>query len=270
MRPIKYWAVCKCIAALLFSGFLVPSAALAANGKDLDGSTQAYIINNPNTGSTTWSVTFRVKWDALGCDAGVVVFGDGGGRGFAINSADSGCAGSDQLYVMSFVPALQSGAVTAVTTGTEYYITVTHSGTSTKVYRNISSASATTTDTLDSPVIQNSTDDIYIGKPIAGDPYGGTRVDGKVAEIGIWDVELTAAEVLSIHNQSTCFTAVQSAHLKEALVGTNGIPMADTSTNAFTVSNDGSAPSDYAFSGTACTSGSTTNAAKASLLGVGN
>lgn len=89
---------------------------------------------------------------------------------------------------------MQARTTTAIGTGTWTHVMYTRTGATQKIYINGSS------DTLASNVtqttaIQYSTDALWFGQR-----NGGLRLNGKLDEIGIWNVALTATEVSDLYN----------------------------------------------------------------------
>lgn len=91
----------------------------------------------------------------------------------------------------------QARSTTAIGTGVWKHVIFTRSGTTMKIYINGVS------DTLASNVTQAgnidySTDALWIGQR-----NGGLRFNGRQDMIGLWDVELSAAEVAELYNSGT-------------------------------------------------------------------
>lgn len=94
---------------------------------------------------------------------------------------------------------IQARTTTAIGTGAWKHVIYTRTGTTNKIYID------GTSDTLASDVTQSgnitySTDALWFGQR-----NGGLRFNGKLDEIGIWDVALSQAEIDELYNSGTGF-----------------------------------------------------------------
>lgn len=89
---------------------------------------------------------------------------------------------------------IQARTTTAIGTGTWKHIVFTRTGATNKIY--IDSVS----DTLASNLTQTTTIDYFTDALWLGQRNAGLRFDGKLDEVGIWNVALTQAEVNEIYN----------------------------------------------------------------------
>lgn len=89
---------------------------------------------------------------------------------------------------------MQARSTTAIGTGTWKHIVYTRTGTTQKIYID------GTSDTLASNVTQSGTLDYSTDALWFGQRNGGLRLNGKMDEIGIWNVALTATEVTDLYN----------------------------------------------------------------------
>jgi MSHA biogenesis protein MshQ len=92
---------------------------------------------------------------------------------------------------------MQARTTTAIGTGAWTHVVYTRSGTTQKIYIN------GTSDTLASNVTQSGTVDYSTDALWFGQRNGGLRYNGKADEIGIWNVELTSAEVTELYNSGS-------------------------------------------------------------------
>lgn len=88
-------------------------------------------------------------------------------------------------------------STTAIGTGTWTHIIYTRNGTTQKIYINGVSDTLTSV-TNNAGDIDYSTDDLWFGQR-----NGGLRFNGRLDMMGIWDVELTQAEVTELYNSGT-------------------------------------------------------------------
>lgn len=85
-------------------------------------------------------------------------------------------------------------STTAIGTGTWAHVIYTRNGATQKIYINgVSDTLSSSTNNTGN--IDYSTDDLWIGQR-----NGGLRFNGRLDMIGVWDVELTSAEVLELYN----------------------------------------------------------------------
>ena len=88
-------------------------------------------------------------------------------------------------------------STTAIGTGTWAHVIYTRNGTTQKIYINGVSDTLTSV-TNNAGNIDYSTDDLWFGQR-----NGGLRFNGRLDMMGIWDVELTQAEVTELYNSGT-------------------------------------------------------------------
>lgn len=88
-------------------------------------------------------------------------------------------------------------STTAIGTGTWAHVIYTRNGTTQKIYINGVSDTLTSV-TNNAGDIDYSTDDLWFGQR-----NGGLRFNGRLDMMGIWDVELTQAEVTELYNSGT-------------------------------------------------------------------
>lgn len=88
-------------------------------------------------------------------------------------------------------------STTAIGTGTWAHVIYTRNGTTQKIYINGVSDTLTSV-TNNAGNIDYSTDDLWFGQR-----NGGFRFNGRLDMMGIWDVELTQAEVTELYNSGT-------------------------------------------------------------------
>lgn len=204
----------KKLAIFLF--LLVPS--LASASFEYDGTGDGHVANNPNGGNaTTFSICFWVKIASIADDTAVVSYGNGidssAGRGFEISTKTDG-----RLRFDTWAGGVNNQSSTTVTLSdaTQHHVCWTRNGVFTnKFYLDATNATADDTLSIDAGTVQDSTDDLAVGQPMAAlTGYGRSNLTGRVAHVAYWDVELTGAEVASLADKSTCPTAVQASNLK--------------------------------------------------------
>ena len=236
------------LAFLLFA----PSAFAA---KVCDGTGDGYVIDNPNVGSTSWTVGCWVWDSSTADDASYVNYGTGDARGFMVNQVSGG-----NIYTQQFQSGARTGGTNhALSTSAWHSVIVTSSGNTIKHYIDATDGIADFTESATDAVAQNSTDDFKICQPIASDPWGGPELSAKWAHCFYANAVLDTSEIAAIADKSTCPTSIatHSANIKIFLKGTSGSAVTDSSTNAFSVTTNGNPTDDSGPGSLPCDGGST-------------
>jgi hypothetical protein len=123
-----------------------------------------------------------------------------------INSADTtkyfclvfrGAAAGDPVQLLSGPPANTVTSTTGCTSGVWHHACGVHTSLSSRTIYLDGGSSATNTATLTTSGI----DSLYIA---SFEPGSSSDLDGQIAEVGIWSVALTAAEIASLAKGMTC------------------------------------------------------------------
>lgn len=253
---------------LLLLLILWPSLAFAAFS--YDGTDDGHTVNDINQPDTdTFSVCFWVKSDSLTLQDTILYYGNGttsgAGRGWAFSIGDNGLGGKGirpALYINSTTRSVPvKGALTA---NTWTHVCFTKNGT----WDNKTYIDGTSYDLggVDAGAAQNSTDDMAFAVAVPNNFAGLGYGDIEIAQVAYWTTELSAAQVTSIADKSTCPTAVNAASLvffsyvadpiaasnpsisgTYASITTNGAPVSSTDPASLPCSPD---PSTFSISGT--------------------
>ena len=142
--------------------------------------------------------------------------GNTSGNGTGFNIATDGTRGIRLNFCDGSVNYFeQSGTI--FTNSTWHHVCIVNklSSSTTDIYVDVTTTSPTVSRGVDPGALQGATDDFVIGEPVPeyGD-FGYGNFTGRLAHVSFWTTELTGTEVLSMHDDSTCPSDVQTASLK--------------------------------------------------------
>lgn len=223
---------------------LVPGSAFAAVA--YDGTGDGHTITDPNVGSTgPVTVCLWFKTGAFVDAQTVVQYGNGtdssAGRGWVIeeNNID---ASTGRLRMLFFSGATSTNIVSPALNINQFYhlCFVGQASPDSLLYIDATDATADVTNDTDAWTVQNSTDDFVSGLKLpARTGAGASDANATVAHIAYWTAALSAANIASIADKSTCPTAVSAANLKVFMkldaIGSG----TESSTNAFAYTENG-------------------------------
>lgn len=172
------------------------SAGKINNGAVYNGSAYHTIADNTAIKPTSdISVAFWVNVTATGSYPMMVAKGENAGDTRSYEVALY--AGTTQIHVQMRTGGgsyIQMRSTTAIGTGVWKHIVVTRTGATNKIYINGVS------DTLASNITQTGTIDYSTDALWFGQRNGALRFNGKLDEIGIWNVALTSTEISQLYN----------------------------------------------------------------------
>ncbi len=235
-----------------------------------DGTGDSHQINNLNKGKVNgWTVCSWVRNSSWDDDETIFSYGNGvdssAGRGFSISTLTTGAIRVDYWDGGTANNAFPS---TTMSDNTDHHLCWVRVSTGDNfLYLDATDATADNDEAIDPPAVQNSTDDFYIARDVpAATGFGRAHAAFTAAHTTYWDVALSAAEVASLANKSTCPTAVQASNLQMFIEG-DVDPAVDESANAFTVTTNGGPTKVTTFSGLPCGGGGGTVFKQRSISG---
>lgn len=241
----------KKLPGLIFILLFLPLSAFAA--QVCDGTGDGWTIDNPDVGSTSYTVGCWIYDAATAEDGNVMNYGVGNARGFNWYEYTGGYS-----YLINMQAAAYSGSSNnAWGEGAWHNVIWTSSGGTIKMYIDATDGTADFTSSATDAVAQNSTDDFKIGLTQASDIWGGNiELSAKLEHCFYANTVLDESEITAIANKSTCPTdiATHSANIKIFLPLTTGLAVTDESSNHFTVTESGN-PTDDAGPGSMPTCG---------------
>lgn len=213
---------------------------LLCAARSYDGSGDSHVVNNLNKGSTSWSVCMWVYASSWTDFQSLVAYGNGpgssAGRGWQIVTLSTGA-----LRIQDYVggATVENDSTSATMSAAAFHhVCVTQSGTAVKFYFDSTGGTASSTLSLDSPAVQNSTDDLIVGQTVPSDNIGWFDLNAQVSQVAYWDTALTGAQVASMADKSTCPSAVATSNL-QAFLKLSEATVVDSSANAFSVTQNG-------------------------------
>lgn len=218
---------------LLLAWILFPLQLYAVT-LSTDGSDDKQQIDNPNIGSTAYTVCFWFFDDSCAGDGSIVSYATGGAQGWALHEDDDSCT----LKFRAFAPGTEFASLAVAENAWNHICLAKSSGSGFKWYINATDATADQSDAFD-PHTPISTDDFIVGGPPPSDPAGTGFGSFRIAHLAYWNTELSGAQIATLADKSTCPTAVSAANLKLFLKETDS-PRVDSSSSAFTVVESGS------------------------------
>lgn len=222
---------------VIFFLLFLSSSAFAANSFPGTGGA-GYTVNNPNKGNTTtWTVCAWVKPGSLASDRFLFGYGQGKGAatgvGFDYILMSTGFIRQDNYSGSTNFSGTNSS--NALVAGTWYHICRTRNGLFTNKYYLDGTEIANPA--IDPPTVQGATDDFFIGTILPNTDAGWGSSNAEMSQLAYWDEELSAGQITSLANKSTCPSAISPA--PEIFVKLDAVPATDSSTNAFSVTQNG-------------------------------
>lgn len=238
-----------CLPIFVFTLLFVSVAR--ADTRSFDGSNDQQVIDNPNVGSSAWSMCLWLYASSWNAGTQIVSYGTGSARGFSFSFHST-----DSIRGRVFITGPLQNELAGFTTSTWYHFCFTHaSGGGWKWYVDATDATADRTDSDGATYINpNSTDDFVIAGPLASDGAGNGYGAFRAAHVAYWNTELSGPQVASMADKSTCPTSVAASNLKIFVPEVDGTTT-DESGSGFTVTESGSPGTGTAPSGLPCSFG---------------
>lgn len=164
--------------------------------RSFNGTSDYLIYSGAAVTTTPLTMACWAKWNTLGTSTMLMTIGDNASTNTLLNRFRINKNATNSLVSAAANTTTSGTSVggTIAATGTWYHCAgVFTSATSRNVYLDAVAGTANTTN-----VTPTSLDDTTIGASTFTGPSVGAYMDGQIAEAGIWNVALTAAEITSL------------------------------------------------------------------------